>query len=189
MSEIWFTADTHFGHQAMSAEGKGWRPFTTTAEHDARLMHEWNTMVRPHDQVWHLGDVGMGPSSRTLAIVSKLHGTKHLIAGNHDPVWPGHRDAHKYQRAWLEAFTSVQPFARRRVGKIEFLMSHFPYAGDHTETDRFEWFRLRDSGAWLVHGHVHGAWKRNDRQVNVGVDVWNWRPINLSELLDEFQKA
>lgn len=186
MSETWFTADTHFGHKAMSAEGKGWRPFDTVAEHDEFLVEQWNKVVRPGDLVWHLGDVGMGSEERTLATVSRLNGQKHLVAGNHDPVWPGHRDSHKKQKRWLEVFESVQAFARRRIRPGEYiLLSHFPYknSGDHTGEERYREYRLNDTGSRLIHGHVHDAWALNGRQLNVGVDVRNWRPISLSELI------
>lgn len=187
MSDVWFTADTHFGHRAMAATGKGWRPFATVEEHDEHLIEQWNKVVRADDQVWHLGDVGMVSEGETLAIIGKLNGLKHLIAGNHDPVWPGHRAAHQHQRRWLSVFDSVQTFARRRIGRGEyFMLSHFPYAGDHTVDERYAQFRLRDEGAWLVHGHVHDSWDVRDRQVNVGVDVRNWRPVNLSELVEIF---
>lgn len=183
MSDVWFTADTHFGHEAMAATGKGWRPFATVEEHDAHLIQEWNALVKPTDQVWHLGDVGMGDERDVLDVIGKLNGAKHLITGNHDPVWPGHRNSHKHQELWMGFFDSVQTFARRRIGRgAEFLLSHFPYDGDHVGAERYTPYRLRDAGLWLLHGHVHDEWARRGRQVNVGVDVRYWRPVNLDEV-------
>lgn len=182
MTEIWFTADSHFGHKAMAAEGKGWRPFETVEEHDEHLIQEWNKIVRAGDQVWHLGDVGMGPEAGILEKVSRLNGHKHLITGNHDDVWPGHKDSHRHQRTWLEVFESVQAYARRRIDGQDVLLSHFPYGGDHTEDERYTTYRLKDTGLWLIHGHVHDAWKVKDRQINVGVDMWDWRPVSINQL-------
>jgi len=184
VSGIWFTSDTHFGHNAMAATGKGWRPFATVEEHDEHLIERWNAVVRPDDHVWHLGDVG-GPRSddHALACVARCNGHKHLIAGNHDAPWPGHRHAHRRQRTWLEVFDSVQAFARRRVAKnLEVVLSHFPYEGDRGEPERYPQYRLRDKGLWLLHGHVHDAWAVDGRQINVGVDVCDWRPIGLHEV-------
>jgi calcineurin-like phosphoesterase family protein len=169
----------------MAAEGKGWRPFATVEEHDEHLIDQWNRIVGPGDQVWHLGDVGMGPEIDILAKVSRLRGEKHLITGNHDPVWPGHRDSYKKQRRWLETFASVQPFARRRVGKgRSYLLSHFPYQGDHQDEDRYSEYRLPDTGLWVIHGHVHNEWAERGRQINVGVDARDWRPVNMAELIN-----
>lgn len=171
----------------MARTGKGWRPFDTVEEHDEYLIKQWNMAVSPRDHVWHLGDVGMGSEEDTLAIVRRLNGRKHLIAGNHDPVWPGHRSSHEHQRRWLEPglFESVQLAARRRIGTGEsFMIAHLPYEGDHYGQDRYNQFRLRDEGLWVVHGHVHGTWRVRGRQLNVGVDVWDWRPVSINEIVD-----
>jgi calcineurin-like phosphoesterase family protein len=72
--------------------------------------------------------------------------------------------------------------ARRRIGRDHVLMCHLPYEGDHVGDERYARFRLRDEGLWLLHGHVHDAWKVRGCQINVGVDVWGWRPVNLEEI-------
>jgi calcineurin-like phosphoesterase family protein len=58
------------------------------------------------------------------------------------------------------------------------LACHYPYSGDGDPfaTDRFRDRRPLDTGQWLVHGHVHKAWHVRGRQINVGVDVWEYRP-------------
>ena len=52
------------------------------------------------------------------------------------------RGSHRWQRRYLEVFESVQAFARRKIGLTvpvgveptqTLLLSHFPYAADHTE--------------------------------------------------------
>lgn len=181
MSTVWFTSDTHFDHPKV-AELRGFGP--STAMHDATIMQRWNDTVRPDDQVWHLGDVtmGVGRSDYALHLVRKLHGHIHLITGNHDPVWPGHRQAHRHQREWLGAFASIQAFARRKIAGQQVLLSHFPYRGDHTTTDRHTQFRLRDEGLWLLHGHVHDAWQVDGRQINVGVDQWGLAPVSIDTI-------
>lgn len=181
MGDVWFTSDTHFGH-AMLVD-RGHRPHRSVADMNADLIARWNTRVRPRDVVWHLGDWGMGPLGEHLAILGQLHGEVHLVTGNHDRPWPGHRDSHKHQAAWLRAgFASVQAFARRRIHGRQVMLSHFPYSGDHTGEERAGAFRLRDTGIPLLHGHVHAEWKTRGRQVNVGVDVHDFAPIHLDEV-------
>lgn len=157
----------------------GKRGFTDPDEHDWTIIKRHNEIVTPDDIVWMHGDVGLGSDDQVLTLASALNGEKHLITGNHDRCWPGHRDAHKHQRQWLEVFASVQAFARRRIGDHEVLLSHLPYDGDHTPEDRHTQFRLRDEGLWLLCGHVHGLWKVHPggRQINVGLDVWELAPV------------
>ena len=182
MSAVWFTADTHFDHQLVA----GLRGFDSTAEHDAALVELWNEMVRPGDQVWHLGDVGMGRLDRFAATLGKLNGELHLITGNHDECAPGvFRDSHKHQRAWLEHFASIQPYARRKIEGRPVLLCHYPYRGDHTHEERFTRYRLPDEGLWLLHGHVHTEWRLNGRQFNVGLDVNGLRPMSLDAVAAE----
>jgi calcineurin-like phosphoesterase family protein/diadenosine tetraphosphate (Ap4A) HIT family hydrolase len=182
VADVWFTSDTHFGHRAMI--DRGWRPqYASVADMNADLIDRWNTSVRPADTVWHLGDWGLGPAAEHLAILARLHGTIHLVTGNHDKPWPGNRDAHKHQAAWIRAgFASVQAFARRRIAGQQVLLSHFPYEGDHTGQDRADQYRLRDLGLPLLHGHVHDEWRIRGRQLNVGVDVHDFRPVHLDEV-------
>lgn len=178
MTGTWFTADTHFRHGRV-AELRG---FASREEHDAEVIARWNKTVGPEDQVWLLGDVGMGEPHEYLPLVGQLNGVIHLIAGNHDPVWPGHQKAHTHQRSWLQHFASVQAFARRRLNGRDVLLSHFPYSGDHTAETRYPDYRLRDMGKPLIHGHVHGEWKVNGRQVNVGLEMWDMRPVSIDVL-------
>jgi len=194
MSNTWFTSDTHFGHE-MVARLRG---FESSEEHDAAIVANWNRAVKPDDIVWHLGDVGMGQASKFFPVLALLNGTKHLITGNHDAVWPGHRDSHKHQAKWLAYFDSVQAFAKRRVNDETVLLSHFPYYGDHTVEARHTQFRLRDEGAWLLHGHTHSKEKLGPfmgpvvlfggepsprgRQVHVGLDAWELMPVSLGAI-------
>jgi calcineurin-like phosphoesterase family protein len=39
-----------------------------------------------------------------------------------------------------------------------------------------------DNGLPLIHGHVHNSWKVNGRQINVGVDVWDFTPVSEADL-------
>ena len=201
MTAVWFSSDSHFLH-AMVAKLRG---FTSSAEHDETVICRWNALVRSDDLVWHLGDVGLGNETRVLEQSARLNGRKQLITGNHDPCWPGHRDSRKHQRKWLEVFESVQPFAKTRLGERAVLLSHFPYEGDHTETDRATQFRLRDEGGWLIHGHTHlqnrlgpnpryltlmdpvtggpGTSRPLGREVHAGLDAWDLRPASEADIL------
>ena len=132
MSNVFFIADTHFGHRKIiDFEGKA-RPFGTIEEHDAALIRNWNRVVTKRDVVWHLGDVAWTPDA-LLNCVSQLNGRIKLVLGNHDLF-----DTSLYHRSGIERmFGCVQ--WKRRV-----LLTHMP---THIGTmERFE---------WNVHGHTH----------------------------------
>jgi len=182
MSAVFFSSDTHFLH-AMVA---GLRGFASSEEHDEAVIAAWNNLVRPADLVWHLGDVGLGNEARVLRQAARLNGNKHLIAGNHDQCWPGHRGSRSRQRKWLEVFESVQAFARIRLDGQSVLLSHLPYlgAGDHTLEERHTQFRLHDEGLWLIHGHTHQAEQMSGpRSVHAGLDAWNLRPAPEADVI------
>ncbi len=179
---IWFTSDTHFLHHHV-AEIRG---FSSTQEHDDAIITAYNKLVKPDDIVWHLGDVGIAHTHELMPVVARLNGRKQLITGNHDAPFPGHRDARRHQKPWLEVFESVQAYARVRIAGTEFVLSHFPYSGDHTGQQRYSQYRLRDEGAWLLHGHVHSdqkLWGTGPRQLHVGLDAWDLKPVKDTEVL------
>jgi calcineurin-like phosphoesterase family protein len=194
MTKVLYTSDTHFSHKLVA----GLRGFENTHDHDQAIIANWNSVVRPLDTVWHLGDVGMGHFERWADQFSELNGTIHLVTGNHDDVFPGNRDSWKYQCQWMygDRFASVQAFTRRKVEGRYFLLSHFPYDGDHTGEDRYTQYRLRDDGMWLLHGHTHLKTKLSPemrqeghmliwrgRQLHVGLDAWALKPVTQDEVV------
>ena len=195
---VWFTSDQHFGHARLlelsPARGAA---FPTVGEMNARLVHNWNSVVQPDDTVWVLGDVDMHGKDTTLALVEQLVGTKILIAGNHDACWAGVREGWKNRDLYLAAgFAAVLDFAvttlppvRPQAPATRVLLSHFPYAGDSHDEDRYAQFRLRDEGVPLLHGHVHESFrerrtKKGTWHINVGVDWWDYAPVPAETLAD-----
>ena len=183
---VWFTSDTHFRHKKL-AELRG---FKDPDAHDEFIIKTWNNLVRPDDIVWLLGDVGIAKhDDEILAQAARLNGCKQLIAGNHDSVHPAHRNSRRHQRRWLEVFESVQAFAKVSVCGTDFLLSHFPYDGDHGDReDRYTQYRLRDEGMPLLHGHLHtdkALTSLVKKIVHVGWDSWDSpvKDTDIQELL------
>lgn len=187
MSNVWLCADLHIGHRHVA----GLRGFDDPAEHDAALADNWDRLVRPDNQVWVLGDISVGGKTnemRALEWIAQRPGVKHLIAGNHDSCHPFRREAHKWQRVYLDAaFASVQQSAVRKIDGSRVLLSHFPFQGskdgDHTPENRFEEWRLPQIGEnanrWLLHGHTHSPERIRGRQIHVGVDAHDLEPVPL----------
>jgi calcineurin-like phosphoesterase family protein len=191
VSNIYFWSDTHFAHPFVA----GLRGFQTDAEHDEHLQAVWRRTVRSEDRVWLLGDISGGRGEEeALDILATLPGRKNLIAGNHDSVAGIHRNAWKRYKRFLEVFDSVQDFTRMKVGGVPFLLSHYPYTGDHADrADRYATYRLHDTGVPLVHGHIHdtrreGVTGKGTPMLNVGVEVAP-RPVSINEIRDWLKEA
>jgi len=150
------------------------------------LVERWNDTVGSGDEVWVLGDVAMGDIERSLGFVQRLDGRKVLVTGNHDRCWAGY--GAKSER-WLQIYRDagfaeiLQGVVPVQIGGIDAIACHFPYAGDSHDVDRFVAARPVDTGQLLLHGHVHETWRGNGHQINVGVDVWDYRPVTDEQLL------
>jgi calcineurin-like phosphoesterase family protein len=193
MSNSWFTADLHLGHARIIELSK--RPFTDLDHMTEAIVDNWNAVVRPNDFVTVLGDVAMGEIAKSLPIMDRLNGQKYLIDGNHDRTHrcyhhkrPGMRE--HWEQEYLKYFKSIHEtdtLLFHLHGKTEAVrLCHLPYHGDHVDgrEEKLSPYRPVDSGGLLIHGHVHEAWKTNGRMLNVGVDVWDFRPVHYDEVAD-----
>ncbi len=109
MSDVLITADPHLFHPLV-AELRG---FASVAEHNEAICQGIIERVGVRDQLWILGDIALGRWEEALDLLGTLAGTKHLIAGNHDKVHPMHRNAHRFQRRYLDVFECVAVRAAR----------------------------------------------------------------------------
>jgi calcineurin-like phosphoesterase family protein len=159
---IFFTSDTHFGHGG--ALGLYGRPFASVAVMNEGLVERWNETVKPEDAVWHLGDFAIRQRPQVVAdLLGRLRGRKHLLAGNNDP--PATRA--------LDGWESVQSYLEIEVDGVSLVLCHYPFRSWHGM-----------SKGWVnLHGHSHGRLKPLPRQFDVGVDVWDFRPVALCEIL------
>lgn len=187
---MYFTSDTHFNHRNVISYCK--RPYANTREMDEALIENWNNTVRKdNEHVYVLGDFCFAGKEYTKSILHRLKGHKILVKGNHD------KDA----KTMLElGFDRVLENDRVKVGNHSVLLSHFPFhpvkqhfaVGDKVQQvmdegvdNRYLHKRILDDGkSWLLHGHVHTAWKINGRMINVGVDQWNMKPVGHERLLE-----
>jgi calcineurin-like phosphoesterase family protein len=159
---IFFTSDTHFGHGG--ALGLYRRPFASVSAMNEAIVTRWNETVGPEDDIWHLGDFTIRQSAAMVAeLLSRLNGTKHLLIGNNDPP------ATTEQPSWA----SVEAYAEMTVDGVFVVLCHYPFRS----------WRDMAKGSINLHGHCHGRLKPQPRQFDVGVDVWDFRPITIRQIL------
>lgn len=159
---LFVTADTHFADPRVLKIDR--RPFASLAEHDAALVERWNQAVGPQDTVWHLGDVRLGDEAEAVeALLARLNGQKHLVLGNNDGA------ATRQASGWA----SVQHYAELVLDGALLVLGHYPFR---------TWNRMGQRSVNL-HGHSHGMLTPVTRQFDVGVDVWEFRPVPVAEVL------
>ncbi|GAA4402143.1 metallophosphoesterase [Tsukamurella soli] len=186
-----FIADLHLQHPKL-AELRG---FESTGAHDNALLEALWRIDPTTDELWVLGDIcsgGIASMRHALELLGTLEIPMHLVTGNHDPVNPMNRNAHKYFGEFTAVFETVQQYARTLIGGRSVLMSHYPYqgAGDHVGDgagfERFTQYRLPDLGEWLMHGHTHDTSRRSGRRsICVSAEAWGLRPASEVEITEE----
>ena len=158
---VFFTSDTHFGHAG--AIGRFRRPFASVAEMDRTMIARWNETVGPDDEVWHLGDFALRRSAAAMAeILDGLAGRKYLVPGNNDGA----------DTVGLPGWAAVTPYAEIAADGVSLVLCHYP----------FRTWNGQYKGAVNLHGHSHGALSPITRQYDVGVDVWDFRPVTITQI-------
>ncbi|MFC3966369.1 metallophosphoesterase [Nocardia jiangsuensis] len=189
----WYTADLHIGHRLLS----GLRGFPDIPAHDDEIARRWDALVSPDDRIWVLGDISVGGRRQETAAldwIARRPGEKHLITGNHDGCHPMRSRAAAWQAIYLASgFTSVQQTAVHKIGGQRVTLSHFPFRfdpdGDHTPENRFEEWRVPDIGQFLLHGHTHSEIKVRGRQIHVGLDAHDLRPVTRAWVAGQMSAA
>lgn len=143
MGKIFFTADTHWGHE--NVIGFDTRPFKTVDEMDAELIRRWNAKVGKGDLVYVLGDMIWKTRNDTAeALIRSLNGQIILIKGNHDRFL--HNAKAKNALAGVKDYDDIcvklEDGSERRV-----ILSHYyiPFYNGH----RYQ--------AVHLHGHSHNT--------------------------------
>ena len=160
---VWFTSDTHFGHANIIALSG--RPFASVDEMDAALVANWNALVRPADEVWHLGDFAFRNAAPAAEYLRRLNGRVHLIWGNHD----------NEQTRASPLWASSGPYAEIALEGRRLVLFHYAMR---------VWNRSHN-GSIHLYGHSHGSLAGDSQSCDVGVDgaPWAYRPVSLPQIL------
>lgn len=157
---VFFTSDTHLGHANVIKHAN--RPFIGLDDMHAAIIDNWNKTVTPADTVYHLGDV-VWKDSLMEEIVSKLHGTKYLLWGNHDS------NRVRNHRIWDGSYAD-----------LELKLPDEPLIVLHHYAKRV-WNRSH-YGALMLYGHSHGSLPGDSQSLDVGVDCWDFTPVSLAQI-------
>ena len=186
---IFFTSDLHFNHANVIKYCS--RPFKSVEEMNEQLILRWNSVVGPDDTVYCLGDISL--AFKPIETISpRLMGNKLLVPGNHDFCHSYHKKSRnqanreEWKKKYEELGWTILPEQTTLdiPGVATINMCHHPYYvldGDAYD-DKYDRWRPKDDGRWLVCGHVHEKWKVVDKMINVGVDQWDFKPVPITEI-------
>ncbi|GAB6074813.1 metallophosphoesterase family protein [Nautilia lithotrophica] len=204
-------ADTHFGHdnillyepvRMQKARMEGYENF------DRFLIEHLNSYISKDDEVLHLGDVAFG-DKYTLA--KKLNGKITLIKGNHDKQkhiefykslgWDVIEDIRieiDIDKSWFEYLkykydkktTSKTACLVKEISGKKILFSHYPVFNDNPYDEKFkdiskllqEIFTLCNCDI-NIHGHTHSYMVADKRCINACLEVNDFKPLEIFELL------
>jgi calcineurin-like phosphoesterase family protein len=161
-SQIFFTSDLHLNHSNIIKYCN--RPFKTIDDMNSTIINNWNSIVNTNDFVWVLGDFSL---SNDMAFINKtldgLNGYKFLVVGNHDSK------SCINSKRWR----GIYSLRDIRINYQVIVLCHYSMR---------VWYKSH-YGAWHLYGHSHGTLpEENNLSFDVGVDVWNYTPVSLTQI-------
>jgi len=165
MERLWFTADLHLSHPNVIKYCS--RPISPE-EHDSWLIDRINERVSKKDTLYILGDVSMTNRKRTEELMSRIHGRKHLILGNHDK--------NLKNSTYFDSVSQIKRISPQLEGgkKIGIVLCHYPIGS----------WEDKIRGDYHFFGHSHGRYINSGLSWDVGVDNNNYYPLELHEVLE-----
>lgn len=167
MQEVFFTADSHFGHAKVLEYDS--RPFESIEEHDEKTIALWNATVSKRDIVHHLGDVCLR-GDVLHRVMPRLNGHKFLYRGNHDD-----RAAWRYRKQYFGGYWEARYM---KIGEHGLYLSHYAHRV----------WRGSNRGAFHLHGHSHGQLPDNwGKSMDVGFPCTGYKPIHWDEIFEKLK--
>jgi calcineurin-like phosphoesterase family protein len=188
-NNIWFTSDTHYGHNNIVSGVTKWRnedgevPFDAVRNFpDVETMNDMmvdniNKLVEENDYLIHLGDWSFGGIERVTEFRERIN-CKNIVLmlGNHDH----HIQKEKHLQ---KLFTHVTHYEELKVTQKhdshKFILCHYPI---------ISWNNQRN-GAYMLHGHQHlkgdrRFCDRQEKRMDIGLcGSPEFRPYHIDELV------
>lgn len=172
-----YISDTHFGHVNIIKYSK--RPFHSVQEMNECMIENWNSIVKPSDNVFHLGDFSYLKYKDLKDLLYNLNGFKMLILGNHD------KEIMKYRKELTgpKLFVAINDYGEiNSAAGAKIILCHYGMrVWNHSH-----------HGAIHLYGHSHGTLPPLGKSVDVGVDApfviprvkpEDYRPLHEDEIL------
>ncbi len=182
---VHFCSDTHWFHNNILRYCN--RPFGSVEEMNEALVNNWNSVVKPDDHVYHLGDFCFGNVEKWNWCLEpgRLNGHIHLILGNHDPERV-FRDG-----TFIERFDSIDYQKILIIEGWTVILNHFPFLSFSNNFDHkvIQLFGHIHSGPGEFGNVLPEGYKLQWNQYDVGVDNNNYTPVSWYQVKEKMKLA
>ena len=172
---IYLTSDLHLSHsKSFIYESRG---FTSIEEHDKTIIKNFNSIVKPEDELYILGDLMLCDNEHGLECLRQLNGNKHFVRGNHDTS--------TRCRLYSEIGIIDEGYATMlKYKKYHFYLSHYPTVTSNGEIESLHQVTCGLSG----HTHSKDKFYNNISYLyNVAVDAHNCFPVFLDTIIEDMK--
>ena len=178
MGNIYFSSDTHFGHDRDFIWGA--RGFKNITEMNEQIVKNWNETVDVEDDVYVLGDLMLGDNEAGIKIIKQLKGKIHVILGNHDTA---------SRKTLYEECYNVVDVKYADVIKFNgytFYLSHYPtITSNHDDEKPLKAKIISLCG----HSHYSNKFKDMDKGTiyHVEMESHNNMPVSLETIINDLK--
>ena len=163
-----------------------WKPrgFSSVDEMNEAIVENWNSVVKPEDITYLLGDTMLNDNEKGIECFSRLNGQIFLIVGNHDTsnrlnmLYTDERTKHKMLGGWYAYVI--------KYGKLSIYMSHYP-----TLTANYSSDKHFSQNVINLHAHTHQKTNflnpTNPFMYHVGLDSHNCTPVHIDEVMSDIR--
>lgn len=177
---IYITSDFHFNHQKeFIYEPRG---FHSPEEMNEVLLENYNSIVKPEDEVYILGDLMLGGAvfhRQGLELINSLNGHLHLVRGNHDT------DLRWAAYSKLDNVVECENAIYLNYKKYHFYLSHYPsMTSNYTDEKSLKSRTLNLCG----HSHTKDPWLHwMTGSYHCEVDAHDNKPVSIDEIIEDMK--
>jgi len=167
------SSDFHILHNAILRYDQ--RPFSNIEEMNQAILDNHNSVVKPTDNFYFLGDLAHGRDATPEKVedfLRQLNGNKFFIKGNHDK-----RDTVALYKKYG---TYLGHMAEIYVGDQMITLNHYA----------MRVWNKSHHGSWHLYGHSHGSLPDdpNSLSFDVGINVHNYFPLEFERVKEIMSK-
>ena len=163
--QTYFSSDYHLSHTNIIKYDD--RPFANINEMNEVIIGNHNSVVKPEDHFYFLGDFAFSKKKEEIEVFMKqLKGKLFFIKGNHD-----HTDTRKL---YAKYGTYLGDMAEIVVESQSIVLCHYA----------MKVWNKSHRGAWHLYGHSHHSLPENQNSLSfdVGCNGWDYKPLSFDKV-------